>query len=237
MKIVRNSGTDRVIDLLRPELTAGRRLDVVTPNLSLFAFSELLPEVTTLANCRLIVPPASSDLELFGSDADRAARNRLQTRWLAGHLANWLQNKAEVRRAAAAVPQGTLVVRDSGAQPLQALLGSLAFSTAGLGLTPGNPLSLIQASETPAEALLLSQWFDTHWSSLLSQTDAKPSLITLLQSLAEHRPPFLIYTLILHHIFRDRGDDLDEENPKEGEHHPQPQEEQNHKVHHALRAE
>lgn len=26
-----------------------------------------------------------------------------------------------------------------------------------------------------------------------------------------HRDPFLVYTLILHHLFRDRGDDLDEE--------------------------
>ena len=34
MKIVRNAGTDRVVDLLRPSLTAGGQLDVVTPSLS-----------------------------------------------------------------------------------------------------------------------------------------------------------------------------------------------------------
>ena len=36
MKIVRNAGTDRVVDLLRPSLTAGGQLDVVTPFLSVF---------------------------------------------------------------------------------------------------------------------------------------------------------------------------------------------------------
>ena len=50
------------------------------------------------------------------------------------------------------MPQGALMIRDKAAQPLQALLGSLSLTTDGLGLTPGNPLNLIQASETPDEA-------------------------------------------------------------------------------------
>lgn len=211
MKLVRNTGTDRVIDLLRPVLTAGRQLDAVTSTFSLFAFSEMLLEVAALARCRLLLPPASSELAVLGSDADRAARNRLQTRWLAGRLAQCLQSKVEVRRAPSAVPQGAFVVRDGDARPLQVLLGSLAFSTDGLGLTPGNPLSLIQASETPEEAVLLSQWFDAQWSGLPSDANVKVELIALLQSLAAPRAPFLVYTLILHHIFHDRGDTLDED--------------------------
>jgi len=211
MKLVRNTGTDRVIDLLRPGLKAGRRLDVMTPAFSLFAFSEMLHEVATLVQCRLLLPPASAELAVLGSDADRAARNRLQTRWVARRLAQWIESKAEVRRAPGAVPQGAFVVRDGDGQPLQALLGSLALSTDGLGLTPGNPMSLIQASETPEEALLLSQWFDAQWSSLAADSNAKSELIGAMELLAAHRDPFLIYTLILHYIFRDRGEDLDEE--------------------------
>ena len=103
MKIVRNAGTDRVVDLLRPSLTAGGQLDVVTPFLSVFAFSELQNEVCSLARCRLLLPPASTDLAVLGSDADRAARNRLQTRWLAERLSQWLADRAEVRRAPALV--------------------------------------------------------------------------------------------------------------------------------------
>jgi SNF2 family DNA or RNA helicase len=211
VKLIRNTGADRVIDLLRPELTPGRQLDVVTPTFSLFAFSEMRRELDALAGCRLLLPSASAELGLLGSDADRAARNRLQTRWIATRLSQWLERKTEVRRALGVVPQGAFVLRDGETRPLQVLLGSLAFSTDGLGLTPGNPLNLIQASESPEEAKLLSQWFDVQWASLAADASAKAALIGDLQSLSTHRAPFLVYTLILHHIFRDRGDDLDEE--------------------------
>jgi len=211
MKLIRNSGSDRVIDLLRAELTAGRQCDVVTSAMSLFAFSELLQELTALDCCRLLLPPAGADLAVLGLAADRAARNRLQGRWLATRLTQWLESKTEVRRAAGAVPQGAFVLRDAESRPLQVLLGALTFSTDGLGLTPGNPLSLIQASETPEEAQLLSQWFDIQWAGLVADAGAKAALIGELQSLAAYRDPFLVYALILHHLFRDRGDDLDEE--------------------------
>ena len=125
MKIVRNTGTGRVVDLLRPSLTAGRQLDVVTSSLSVFAFSELQNEVASVVRCRLLLPPASTGLAVLGSAADRAARNRLQTRWLAERLSQWLADRAEVRRAPGTVPQGVFVLRDGEGHPLQALLGCL----------------------------------------------------------------------------------------------------------------
>ncbi len=211
MKLIRNTGTDRVIDLLRPQLTAGRQCDMITSALSVFAFSELLHELVSLERCRLVLPSEGTDLAVLGTNSDRSSRNRLQSRWLARRFKEWIESKTEVRQAVGAVPQGAFVLRDGESHPLQVLLGSLAFSTDGLGLTPGNPLSLIQASETPEEAQLLSQWFDTQWSSLIANADAKTKLIGELHSLASHCSPFLVYTLILHHLFRDRGDDLDEE--------------------------
>jgi hypothetical protein len=119
--------------------------------------------------------------------------------------------KAEVRFARGVVPQGALVARDKFNQPVQALLGSLALTTDGLGMTPGNPLSLIQASETAEEAQLLSQWFDAQWASLPHEPGAKASVIEALNQIARHRDPHLAYALILHHLFASRGDKLDEE--------------------------
>ena len=211
MKLVRNTGTDRVIDLIQPGLIRGHQLDVVTPAFSLFAFAAIIREASELARCRLVLPSDNAELGILGSPADRAARNHLQSRWLAQRLVQWIQDKAEVRRAIGPVPQGAFVLRDANARPLQVLLGSLAFSTDGLGLAPGNPMSLIQASETPPEATLLSQWFDAQWSALAADGGAKETIIKELQAFASHREPSLVYTLILHHIFRDRGDDLDEE--------------------------
>jgi helicase-like protein/type III restriction/modification enzyme restriction subunit len=211
MKIVRNFGAERVLDLVRPGLRGGTELDLVTRSLSLFAFAALIEEAFKLTKARIILPPVENDLAILGTESDRAARNRLQNRWLARRLMRWVQEKAEVRRALAPIPQGTFVMRDGNEQPFQALLGSLAFSTDGLGLTPGNPLNLIQASETPEEAALLSGWFDAQWAELAAVSDAKAALMSALQSVAGHRDPMLLYTLVLHHLFRDRGDDLDED--------------------------
>ncbi|MEN9492203.1 MAG: hypothetical protein RJA63_2652, partial [Pseudomonadota bacterium] len=36
-------------------------------------------------------------------------------------------------------------------------------------------------------------------------------LISALQAIGEHRDPFTVYTLILHHLFRDSGDEMDED--------------------------
>ncbi len=94
---------------------------------------------------------------------------------------------------------------------MQALLGAVALTSDGLGLSPGNPLSLIQASETPEEANMLAQWFDAQWASLPDARHAKDRLLSQLEALAQHRDPYLIYALVLHHLFAARGDELDEE--------------------------
>lgn len=211
MKILRNTGTERVIDLIRPWLKPGNQLDLITPSFSLPAFAVILEEVTQLAKTRLVLPPENSELALLGTIADRAARNRLQTRWLAQCCANWIAGQVELRRASGPVPQSAVVLRNGHSQPQQVILGSLAFSTDGLGITPGNPLSLIQASETSEESILLSGWFDTQWTLLQADPNAKQRFVESLHSLAAHQAPFSIYTLILHHLFGAHGDEWDED--------------------------
>ncbi|MGD9871903.1 MAG: SNF2-related protein, partial [Thauera sp.] len=125
-------------------------------------------------------------------------------------MAAWLEQTAEVRHAQGAVPQGTLVLRDGEGAAQQAVMGSFAFSTDGLGVTPGNPLSLIQASENLAEAQMLSQWFDSQWTVLRDQPQAKAELIERLRGLGSHRDASSVYALMLHYLFAN-GDGLDEE--------------------------
>lgn len=211
MRLVRNTGNDRVIDLVRPLLSSGQEVGVVSAALSTFAFAELLSGLQEVKRCQLVLPPQGSDLQLLGSIADRPARNRLQARWLAGKLAEWLANKVDLRHATSAVPQGAMVVRERDARPVQALLGSLAFSSDGLGVTPGNPLSLIQASESPEEAKLIDDWFQLQWNGLADDPQAKTLLLSSLQQLSSHRDPCLVYSLVLHSIFSSREDQLDED--------------------------
>ncbi|HET9049003.1 MAG TPA: helicase-related protein [Chiayiivirga sp.] len=211
MKLIWNSGAERVIDLVRPQMQPCYRLDVVTPVLSLLAFAELMKALARLEAARLLLPQEGMDLVCLGGESDRAARNQLRTRWLAKRLADWLVAKAEVRRAAGAVPQAAMVLRDAQDQPQQVVLGSFAFSTEGLGITPGNPLSLVQASETPEESQLLSQWFDVQWAALQAQPEAKQRLVDHFESLAAHRDPASVYALMLHQLFAEQGEQMDEE--------------------------
>lgn len=211
MKLISNTGSDRVADLIRPMLLDGRQLDAVTAALSVFARAHLHPELRRAARCRLVLPADLTTLPLLGSAVDRSARNQLQSRWLAGGMRDWLATKVDIRLARGGVPQGTIVVRDDSERPVRGLVGSLALTTDGLGVTPGNPLSLIQASETPEEALLLGQWFDAQWASLPDEPGAKAAVIEALNQIARHRDSHLAYALILHHLFASRGDDLDEE--------------------------
>ncbi|WP_394065491.1 DEAD/DEAH box helicase [Alcaligenes sp. WGS1538] len=219
MKLIQNTGTQRVIDLMRPYLKHGNRLDCVTPSFSLYAFAEIREALSALDRVQLIVPPDNEALELLGTEGDRAARNRLQARWLANQCAKWISETVELRRASRSVPQGAAVMRGPDGVPAQVVLGSFAFNTSGLGLTPGNPLNLIQASETADEAAQLAQWFDHQWAALqtAASTDSEgqgeehESVLEALRAIGEHRDPFTIYTLMLHRLFQDSGDEMDEE--------------------------
>jgi hypothetical protein len=211
MRLVQNSGLDRVVDLIRPNLKPGSQLDVVTPSLSLFAFSEMQSALSSLKRVQMVLPLEDGGLGFLGCEADRAARNQLRMRWLARRCAEWVAEKVELRRAKGSVPQGVAVLRDAKAIPQQVILGSFSLSTDGLGITPGNPLNLIQGSETADEARMLSQWFDMQWNALPAQAQAKATFLDALQSLAESRDPYSIYALMLHHLFREAGEEMDEE--------------------------
>ena len=186
IRIVSNTGTDRVVDLIQPWLQPGNHMDLASEALSLHAFGELAETLSRMARTRLVLPPADSELGLFGADADRAARNRLQGRWLAIRCADWVEKTVEVRRADRPVPRGAVVLRNGDGSPRQAVLGSFSFSTDGLGLAPGNPLNLIQASETTEECERQCEWFDAQWSALPADDTQKTAVVDVLRSLAAH---------------------------------------------------
>ncbi|MEP6494791.1 MAG: helicase-related protein [bacterium] len=211
MKVVQNVGQDRVVDLIRPGLTDGAGVDLVTPSFSLFAFAGIMEAAFQIARGRIVLPAEPAAPGLFGSNGDRAARNGLRSRWLARRLVDWLGHSIEVRRASGTVPQGAVVLRNADGEPHQAILGAFSFSTDGLGLAPGNPLSLIQVSENPTEAALVGRWFDTQWSGLRHDPEARATFVSALEAVYADRPPYQVYAAILDALFGARGDELDEE--------------------------
>ena len=211
MRIVSNSGMDRVVDLIQRWLQPGNHMDLVSESLSLYAFGELADQLSRMGSSRLVLPPVDDELGLFGGEEDRTARNRLQGRWLARRCADWVEKTVQLRRADRAVPQGAVVLRNGDGPPRQSVVGSFSFSTGGLGLAPGDPFSLIYASETTEESERSREWFDAQWSALPADDGAKTAVVARLRSLASHRDPLSIYALILHQLFHTQGDELDEE--------------------------
>jgi hypothetical protein len=212
MRLVKNTGTDRVIDELRRSLLPPSSLDLASSEFSLFAYAELRELLDKLDACRIVLPNAEGEeLGLTGSNADRAFRNRLQLRWLARECSAWIRKKAELRIAPGRLPQSILIGGVPASEKQRVITGNCAFTTEGLGITPGNQFGLIQCSEKPEESAVLGCWFTSLWSALPASDQQKTAFLSLLQELADSKAPSLVYYLTLFQVFKDMGDELDEE--------------------------
>lgn len=212
MKIIKNSGNERVIDELRKCLRVQSTLDIASPFFSLFAFGEVRELLQKLDKCRMVIPNAKAEeLGIVDSLSDRSFRNRLQTRWLAKQCFEWVEKTAEIKRVPGVIPQATLITKSTEKALNRVITGNCSFSTEGLGITPGNQFGLIQLAESAEECTLLGSWFTNLWDSLTPAPEAKNDFLSMLKGLIEHKEPSLIYYLIIYRLFKDIGEELDEE--------------------------
>ena len=211
MKLIQNHGNDRVIDELNNCLADNSRLDLASSTFSLIAFGEMRKQLDRLKDCRIVLPGYSgADLSLLGTEADRAFRNRLVVPWLARKCSDWITQKANIREVPAPLPQCMMLAKSSEAAWNRVIAGNCPFSTEGLGITAGNQFSLVQASEQENECSMFGSWFTSLWNSA-NADGAKERLLERFQSLAEPKSPAITYYSILHHLFKDLGQELDEE--------------------------
>ncbi|MFN8765448.1 MAG: helicase-related protein [Pirellulaceae bacterium] len=212
MKLIPNIGNDRVFDELCGCLTEQSTLDIATPAFSLFAFAETQHLLKEIESSRIVIPASATEgLQILGGDVDRPSRNQLNTRWLAKKCADWINNKASVREVQGSLPQCLLVANHPTAEKRRVVTGNCSFTTDGLGITSGNQFSLVQSSEREDEWAMFSSWFLSMWNSLPNTSDAKEKLLKQLRELTEPKSPSLAYYLILFHLFKNLGVELDEE--------------------------
>lgn len=209
MRLLRNTGTDRVLDKLRAWFSLGTAVDLMSPAFSLHAFSETRAILAEAGRVRMLLGEADTlPLALFGGADDIVYRGKLQGRWLARTAHEWIESKADIRYAVRQPPQSAIVVLgDSGAR---AVLGTCAFSTEGLGITPNGQLGLVQATDTDEETAVFRHWFQAAWDSLEPFAGSDP-LTRLLAEAASQRAPSLLYFKILFELFNNLDDELDEE--------------------------
>ena len=113
MALIRNAGGDRVVDRLRKVLqdleSAGAdvrsAIDIVTSDLSLFAFDELRDLLNRIDHTRLLLSFDHDRVAgLLGVDGDRHYRNRLESRRIARQCLEWLNRRADVRDPVESLP-------------------------------------------------------------------------------------------------------------------------------------
>ncbi|MCW5737193.1 MAG: DEAD/DEAH box helicase family protein [Enhydrobacter sp.] len=210
MRLLPNSGNERVIDRLRDWLHPGASIDLMSPAFSLHAFAETRDLLAKPGRVRLLLgEPQGLVQSLFGGAADISHRGKLQGRWLARAAHEWIVKHAEVRHAAASPPQSMIVV--NGAAEQRAVLGTCAFTTEGLGITPNAQLGLIQTTDTGEEAATFANWFESNWNALKPTESEGDAFTAQLAEAASQRAPSLLYFKFLYELFRDMGDELDEE--------------------------
>lgn len=207
MKLLSNRGQDRAVDLLAA-FSSPDSVRAATVSASLYgleAFRDALgkPEAFKLFVSHLdhLRP------DFMGGEADRTRRNQLNSRRVANVLAAWLA-RADVRIAPGRLPQSALhVQKEDGAL---GMLGACGLTTAGLGLTPGEPFSITQWGEAE-EAEQIARWFDEQWKSLRPGGDDRARLLEELITLSRPRAASEIYLRILDTLFAEMGEGLDEE--------------------------
>lgn len=210
MRLLRNSGTERVIDQLRDWLRTGTSLDFMSPEFSLHAFAELSGIWTRPGTVRLLLGEQKALVEsLFGGAADISYRNRLQGRWLARAAHEWIGKQAEIRYAPASPPQSMIVVHGEAAS--RALLGTCSFTSEGFGVMPSEQLGLVQVTDNTDEATVFEEWFEANWKAIKPKFSHEDVFTAYLGEAASQRPPSLIYFKFLFDLFKNLGDELDEE--------------------------
>jgi len=211
MRLISNSGQDRVIDEIRSHLASGSSLDIASSTFSLFAFGEVRDLLEKPDRCRIILPKDEFLRSLLGGPSDRPFRNRLSARWLGQRLRTWLSDRVEMRGFFGSMPQSAVILNSSDHTMNRAIIGSCSFSTEGFGITPGNQFGIVQVAESPDDCAKLQAWFDAQWNALSPIDALKESLIERLSDITDPREVRLLYGLTLYNLLKDIDSGLDED--------------------------
>lgn len=184
MKLLPNSGKQRVIDELVACAGTTPRLDLATSGFSLFAFAEIRSLLADLTTARLLLSVSEGlPFDLVGGPEERPQRNRLLARHFARICTKWVDQKTEVRFTPFPLPQSAFIPFSSDDTPQKAIIGQCPLTLQGLGLAPSPPLGLIQSTDEPAEASMFAAWFQTAWTSLHAPGKSKDTFLGYLGSM------------------------------------------------------
>jgi hypothetical protein len=208
MRIVRNIGSDRVIDHIQAMLPQSKTIDLAPARLSLAAWPYIRTTISGSKVRLLFNQTALVKKSLIGGNQENSLQSELKIRGSAISLANFVEKQGEVRMTPLPIMQ-SLIAANKIDEIRVSFQGSCALDGAGLGLVPTGALSLIQMTETNEEALVLQSWFDNAWQQ--TKAEGRDLFLDRLKSIGQHLAPEHLYRLFLFHLFSDADGTADEE--------------------------
>ena len=207
MRILTNSGADRVSDLLGRDSATASAVYLASGNISLHGAEALLRALPAhSALCLLTANQPDALTDLNGNASDRRMRAELRHRSSARALADRLNNNGEIRSARLPISQ-SLMLLSTASGPYIAISGACDITTEGLGLSPAASLGFVQVSDGPDELAYLHQWFQSQWDAAAMAGDQHP-LRSALLDYASRPSPARIYAQGLTALFEDFADPL-----------------------------
>ena len=193
MRMMANSGNDRVVDLFELRRRGSAvGLDIAAGDVSIWG-AELAMAQLGSARLRLLLG-GERGWSLTGGRTDRAKRNELRGRALARSLQT-LVAAAETKQARLALAQSMIL-----APGLAGVVGDCAPTTGGLGLAPPDRLGFVHCAENEADLRMLADWFESHWAAA---APGDSGLMEGLAALARADPARTPYLLALDNLFAD----------------------------------
>ena len=118
--------------------------------------------------------PTDNDLGLTGSDEGPRFSQPPATPLARPRMCRLDQKEGGIARCARPCCRSPSSSPGSRNRASRVITGNCAFTTEGLGITPGNQFSLIQCSEKPEESAILGSWFTSLWNTLPASDQQKP---------------------------------------------------------------
>jgi len=216
-----NRTQGRVGEVLRESIQDNARLSIISSLFSVYAYFLLNQELARVGALRLLFPPNADSIPesetkplqipgLTGCAVDRCFRNTLNLTKIARECAQWLEQKAEIKRILSPVSQNLFHIENPDNDAV-AIHGSSPFTTSGLGFVPSDGYEMNTCFKTHEETNSLLSWFDTIWNNHEATHDIKQSVLAQLEQIYSSKSPELIYFLTLFNIFREFIGELEED--------------------------
>lgn len=216
MRLLRNTGEDRVVDFLSSSTSSESNLEWLTSAISMYGLERATRVLGDDASLDLTISNIPSLGELQGGRGDRSLRHRLVDRYLADSIGSWLRHHATIRRAPSDVVQDVLIVGGPEGRMDGALVGSFSLTTPGLGVTGSGGLAIVQASETSDDVQRVATWLGENLGGSEVSEPLLDSLCASIEELGRLRTPEEIYWLVLSNLLGRGGTGLDEDEILDG---------------------